>query len=260
MSNKAQKQRAVDTHSEQSELFAARYEAIKDDQYRDCFVYSRHRLDLWLDKFLPARGDGLRMLDLGCGTGYHLKRYHERGFELAGMDGSEEMLRQARLLNPEIEFKIGDVEAVPYADASFDLVMSIEVLRYLPDIGPCVREISRVLKPGGLALVTAAPPLQANAYWPVNRLAAMLRIGRLTKLRQFFQSAGKLRREFRAAGFAKVEVHGVYGGPMIWVEHAAPSAMPRLLRAWEKIDAKTADAKILKNFSNMFLVIGKKGG
>ena len=84
-------------------------------------------------------------------------------------------MRQARLINPEIEFKQADVEQIPFPDASFDLVMSIEVLRYLPDLGPCLREVERVLKPGGTALVTAAPPLQANLYPPVNRLTAAFR-------------------------------------------------------------------------------------
>lgn len=258
MSDEVQKQLAVDTHSEQSELFAERYRQIADDPYRDCFVYSRRRLNLWLDKFLPERGDGLTMLDVGCGTGYHLNRYRERGFELSGMDGSEEMLRQARLLNPEIEFQQGDVEELPFPDDSFDFVMCVEVLRYLPDIAPCVAEINRVLKPGGTALVTAAPPLQANGYWPVNRLTSLFKVGQLTKLKQFFHSAGRLRREFRAAGFARPEVHGVYGGPMIWLEHVLPSAMPKLLRSWEKVDAATADAKLLRTFANMTLVVGTK--
>jgi ubiquinone/menaquinone biosynthesis C-methylase UbiE len=259
MADEAQKQLAVDTHSEQSELFASRYEGIQADPYHDCFVYSRHRLDLLLDKFLPAWGEGLRMLDLGCGTGYHLNRYRERGYELAGVDGSEEMLRQARLLNPEIEFKQADVEQIPFPDASFDLVMSIEVLRYLPDLGPSLREIARVLKPGGTALVTAAPPLQANLYPPVNRLASAFRVGDLTKLKQYFHSPARLRREFAGAGFSATEVHGVYGGPMIWVERVLPAAMPRLLRVWEKVDAKTANARVLRSFSNMVLVVGKKG-
>jgi SAM-dependent methyltransferase len=254
MSDEVQKQLAVETHSEQSELFAARYRAIADDPFRDCFVYSRRRLNLWLDKFLPARGDGLQMLDLGCGTGYHLARYRERGFTLTGMDGSEDMLRQARLLNPEVEFRVGDVEKIPFADASFDLVMSIEVLRYLPHLGPCLNEIHRVLKPGGTALVTAAPPLQANLYPPVNRLAAMARQGNLTHLKQFFHSPARLVREFRAAGFNAVETHGVYGGPWIWLERTIPSALPRVLRAWDKVDERWADAKAFKRFANMILV------
>lgn len=254
VSEEIQKQRAIDTHSDQAALFAARYAAIQQDPYQNCFLYSRKRLNEWLDSFLPARGDGKQLLDVGCGTGYHMARYRERGFTITGVDGSEEMLRQARNLNPEIEFHQSQVDRLALSEATFDFALCIEVLRYLPDIAPCVREIHRTLKPGGVALVTAAPPLQANFYWPVNRIAASLGTKSLTALKQYFHSAGKLEREFKAAGFDQVEVHGVYGGMMIWLERIVPSAMPVLLRSWEKMDDLTADAPFFRHFSNMFLV------
>lgn len=249
-----QKQRAIDVHSDQSGLFARRYEEIAQDPYRNCFTYSRKRLNDWLDRLMPKSGAGLRLLDVGCGTGYHLTRFRERGFEICGVDGSADMLTQARVGNPGIEFKQADVDALPYADASFDLALCIEVYRYLPDIGPCTREIARVLKPGGTALVTVAPSFQANGYPLVNRLSSAVRIGDLTRLRQFFHSAGELRSTFGPAGFRTTAIHGVYGGPMVWVERVAPGIMPPLLRAWENVDAVTADAPVLKHLSNMFLV------
>jgi ubiquinone/menaquinone biosynthesis C-methylase UbiE len=253
-----QKKLAVDTHSEQASLFVERYSTIADDPYENCFKYSRYLLDKWLDKFIPAKGDGLKMLDLGCGSGYHLAKYRERGFDLVGVDGSEEMLKQARTINPEIEFHQGDVTNVPLPDASFDYLVCIEVLRYLPDIGPCVSEIARLLKPGGTALVTAAPPLQANLYPLVNMITAAKQVGNLTHLKQFFQSSGKLQKEFDEAGFASVDVHGVYGGSMVWVERIVPSLVPPLLKIWEKIDVNTVDLPVIKHFSNMFLVHAKK--
>jgi len=150
------------------------------------------------------------------------------------------------------------VDKLPYADASFDLILCVEVYRYLPDIGPCTREIARVLKPGGIALVTTAPPLQANAYPLVNWLSAAIRVGDLTRLRQFFQSAGTLRSTFASAGLRNVEIHGVYGGPWIWIERLSAGLIPPLLKAWERLDTVTADAPVLKHFANMFLVRAQK--
>jgi len=258
VSEDQQKQLAVDTHSEQAGLFAERYSTIADDPYQNCFKYSRYLLDKWLDKFLPARGDGVRMLDLGCGTGYHLAKYRERGFELVGVDGSDEMLKEARNLNPEIEFHQGDVTDIPLPGAGFDYVVCIEVLRYLPDIESCVREIFRMLKPGGVALVTAAPPMQVTLYPLVNKITSARQVGNLTHLKQFFHSSGKLKNEFGKAGFGQTEVHGVYGGSMIWVERVAPGIVPPLLRIWEKIDTATVDLPVIKHFSNMFLVKAEK--
>jgi len=253
-----QKKLAVDVHSEQAELFARRYEEIREDPYRNCFVYSRKRLNEQLDRFMPEKGQGLTLLDVGCGTGYHLRRYRDRGFAISGVDGSPEMLKEARIANPGIEFKQSDVDKLPYADASFDLILCVEVYRYLPDIGPCTREIARVLKPGGIALVTTAPPLQANAYPLVNWLSAAIRVGDLTRLRQFFQSAGTLRSTFASAGLRNVEIHGVYGGPWIWIERLSAGLIPPLLKAWERLDTVTADAPVLKHFANMFLVRAQK--
>jgi ubiquinone/menaquinone biosynthesis C-methylase UbiE len=258
VSEEKQKQLAVDTHSEQATLFAERYSTIADDPYGNVFKYSRYLLDKSLDKFLPARGDGIKMLDLGCGSGYHMAKYRERGFDLTGVDGSEEMLKQARVLNPEIEFLQGDVTSVPLPDAGFDYIVCIEVLRYLPDIGPCISEIARLLKPGGTALVTAAPPLQASLYPLVNKITSVTKVGNLTHLKQFFHSSGRLSKEFEKAGLGEVEIHGVYGGSLIWVERVIPAIIPPLLKIWEKIDANTVDLPVIKHFSNMFLVHAKK--
>lgn len=257
-SENLQKKLAVDVHSEQSALFAERYGEIEKNPYQNCFVYSRKRLNLWLDRFLPERGDGLKLLDVGCGTGYHLARYHERGFEISGVDGSKDMLEQARIANPEIEFKQSDVDKLPYEDQSFDYVLCIEVLRYLPDINTCMSEINRVLKPGGTALVTAAPVFQANFYYPVNRIAAAVKFGNLTHLKQFFHTSGELESASKKSGFAEVDIHGIYGGPWVWVEKIAPSLMPTLLKSWEAIDDKLADAAFFRHLSNMFLIHAKK--
>ncbi len=56
----------------------------------------------------------------------------------------------------------------------------------------------------------------------------------------------------------KPAVRGVYFGPINWVERLVPSALPRLLKAWEPIDKTIADAPLFKEFSNMFLVHGVK--
>lgn len=257
MSHELQKQLAIDTHSDQAELFANRYSIIEKNPYQNSFVYSRKRLNEWLDKYIPADGTGLKLADIGCGTGYHLKRYQERGFEITGLDGSEEMLEQARLANPNIEFIKSDVDKIPLPSATYDYALNIEVLRYLPDILPGLKEIKRILRPGGTALMTAAPVFQANFYPLVNKAALMLKPKNFTQLKQYFHSNSELKKNCLAAGFTDVEVHGVYGGVSIWVERLAPSIMPTYLKTWEKIDNKTADAPMLKNLSNMFLIVAK---
>jgi SAM-dependent methyltransferase len=248
-----QKKLAIEQHSAQATEFADRYEQLKVDAYRSCFTYSRHRLDQWLEQLLPVP-TGQLLLDVGCGTGNHLARLRAKGFEAAGVDGSPEMLAEARRLNPGADLRPGDVEALPFADAAFELVVCIEVLRYLRDPYACVREIARVLRPGGQALVTAAPLLSWNGYWLVNRIAHRLPVGNLVRLKQFFATTASLHRLFRRAGFGSIAIHGVYCGPLNWVERLVPALLPRFLRAWEPLDRVAADHILLREFSNMFLV------
>ena len=115
-----------------------------------------------------------------------------------------------------------------------------------------------MLKPGGVCLATAAPILNLNGYWLVNRAANLVRIGNLVRLKQFFTSSRRLRSEFAGAGFMKPAVRGVYFGPINWVERFVPSALARLLKAWEPVDKTFADAPLVREFSNMFLVHGIK--
>jgi ubiquinone/menaquinone biosynthesis C-methylase UbiE len=258
-STEIQKQLAIDQHSVQAGEFAARYRELSEDAYHSCFAYSRKRLAVLLDSHLPQRGDALRLLDVGCGTGHHMASLRDRGFEVAGVDGSAGMLEQARINNPGTEIREADVESIPFEDASFDFVVCIEVLRYLPNSGPCIREMARVLKPGGVCLATAAPVLNLNGYWLVNRLANLIRVGDLVRLKQFFATSSGLRRQFLDAGFARPKVSGVYLGPVNWVERLAPRALPRVLKMWEPMDAGLADLPLVREFSNMFLVHAIKG-
>jgi ubiquinone/menaquinone biosynthesis C-methylase UbiE len=252
-----QVKRAVDVHSEQAGQFAVRYEQA--DPYSSCFAYSRKRLDLLLDRYLPATDAGLRLLDVGCGTGHQLAHWSVAGYEVAGVDGSDAMLAHAQENNPEAELRQADAQQLPFDDASFDRVTSIEVLRYLPDPRASIEEMARVLRPGGVCLATAAPLLALNGYAAVNRVALALPVGGLTRLKQFFTTGGRLRRQFRDAGFSEVTVHGVYTGPLIWIEHLAPKRLPGALRRWEPLDERLADRPVLRELSNMFLVRAVRG-
>jgi SAM-dependent methyltransferase len=254
MANETQKLRAVGQHSRQAGEFAERYRRLDATPFQSCFAYSRRRLEDWLERLLPKDGAGRRILDVGCGTGHHLTWLRDRGFDVAGVDGSAEMLAHARSANPGVELHQADVEHLPFPDGSFDAVLCVEVLRYLSDPGPCLREAARVLRPGGVLLVTAAPLLSLNGYWLVNRLAAMLPFVRLVQLRQFFTTSARLQRQVRDAGFAGSEVHGVYSGPLNWVERLVPWLLPRFLKEWERLDVALSDSEALREFSNMFLV------
>src|SRR4051794_14372350 len=71
-----------------------------------------------------AARPGMRLLDLACGTGVAARAAADAGAQVTGVDFSPAMLATARNFHPQIEFQAGDAEALPFADASFDAVIS----------------------------------------------------------------------------------------------------------------------------------------
>ena len=92
---------------------------------------------------------GLRVLDAGCGAGVLAAELVARGAEVTGIDKSENLLAIARTRAPG-EFRRHDLtQPLPFADASFDLAVASLVMHYLEDWTAPLRELHRVLKPGG---------------------------------------------------------------------------------------------------------------
>ncbi len=99
-----------------------------------------------------ARG---RVLDAGCGTGGMLERLRqtEPGWSCSGLDFSEGALAHARARGL-VELRQGSVDALPYADESFDVVVSLDVLYFAGvDEARAMKEFYRVLKPGGVLVL-----------------------------------------------------------------------------------------------------------
>jgi ubiquinone/menaquinone biosynthesis C-methylase UbiE len=112
---------------------------------------------------------GAAVLDAGCGPGYLLEALARRGFRVSGMDGSGRMLQSAevrlRAAQPNFPFtlKQGNIERLPFEDAQFDLVLSTGVIEYVKDDANVLREMHRVLRPGGHLVLPVT-----NLWSPVN--------------------------------------------------------------------------------------------
>jgi ubiquinone/menaquinone biosynthesis C-methylase UbiE len=105
--------------------------------------------------FAAARG--LRVLEIGCGLGTDGAQFALAGANYIGVDLTEASVELARKKFESSglrgEFRVADAEKLDFADDSFDLVYSHGVLHHTPDTKQAVREIHRVLKPGGRAIV-----------------------------------------------------------------------------------------------------------
>jgi SAM-dependent methyltransferase len=99
-----------------------------------------------------------RALDAACGTGRHAGHLAALGFETVGVDATLGMLDVARASYPDIDFREGRLEALPVADATFDVVTSALAVCHAPDLTPVFEEFARVLRPGGSLILSDPHP------------------------------------------------------------------------------------------------------
>jgi malonyl-CoA O-methyltransferase len=142
---------------------------------------------------------GVRALDLGCGTGRYARLLAAGGTaSVVGLDLSAGMLLRAARQGPAgARWVLGDANALPFRAASFDVVVSGLVLDHLPRLEPCFREVARVLRPGGRAvLVGVHPALQRRRGAAVTFRAG----GEVLWMRGHVHSPARVRAALAAAG------------------------------------------------------------
>ena len=94
--------------------------------------------------------DGGSVLDVATGTGLVAAALRDRGFRVTGLDQSPEMLARARArLGHDVDLVEASADRIPFADASFDHLTFTYLLRYIDDPGATLRELARVVRPGG---------------------------------------------------------------------------------------------------------------
>ena len=153
-----------------SELFASiatRYDLINDIQSFGLHRWWKHRLVQ-----LAPVGRDCQALDVCCGTGDLTLALASRGFETTGVDFSEPMLSVARRRGARRKekgrprFIQGDALQLPFASDSFDVVTVAYGLRNLADVDAGLRELTRVLRPGGTLLILEfGKPASALLRW-----------------------------------------------------------------------------------------------
>jgi ubiquinone/menaquinone biosynthesis C-methylase UbiE len=176
----------------------------------------------WFDEALSyASTSGLDVLDVGCGQGIDVVRYARAGARITGIDLTPRHVELARLhvaaLGLEATVVQGDAERLPFPDASFDRVSSNGVLHHTPDMPAALREIRRVLRPGGEARLLVYNRRSFH-YWLFQVLWQGIRHGQLLQERSM---AGVLARG--------VERSSIEARPLVRVY--SPSQLRRLLRA-----------------------------
>ncbi len=125
----------------------------------------RYREARTLLRWLGGNLRGLRVLDVAGGDGYWAAQARRRGARAVALDISEAKLRRGGALSVAPGLVRGDALRLPFADASFDRVMSICAIEHFEDGQKALDEMTRVLRPGG-ELVMSADALTLATRWP----------------------------------------------------------------------------------------------
>lgn len=123
------------------------------------------------DQQIPTYEEALRhvelrpgdlVLDIGCGVGAFLRLVTKRGARVFGIDASAALIDFARQRLPQADLRVGDMEALPYDDDTFDLVTGFNSFFFANDFVAALREAGRVAKPGAPVVIQVWGPHAHN--------------------------------------------------------------------------------------------------
>ncbi|HEV2914015.1 MAG TPA: class I SAM-dependent methyltransferase [Pyrinomonadaceae bacterium] len=141
-------------------------------------------------------GKGSRVLDLGCGSGWATRLLAGQAVDgiVIGIDISDEMIERARKLSADygnVEFRLASAERLPFEDDYFSHAFSMESLYYYADIAAALREVHRVLEPGGL-FVTVVDLYEENepSHQWIEQLNVPISFLSIAQYRALFEEAG----------------------------------------------------------------------
>ena len=198
------------------------------------------------DRLGLAPGD--RLLDLGCGAGRHAFEALRRGARVVAFDYDEVELKDVAAMAAAMG-QAGDVPApggsattrgdatrLPFPDGTFDRIIAAEVLEHIPDDGAAIRELARVLRPGGTMAVTVPAWLAERICWALSDEyhAPFVEGGHVR-----IYSAFDLRAKLRGAGLEPRDTrhaHGIHA-PYWWLRCAVGPSNDehRLVRAYHQV-------------------------
>ncbi len=198
-------------------------ERLVPEEHRGEATYLEHILRY---QFCAPLVRGRRVLDVATGVGYGAQMLAEAGaMHVVGADYDAQAIAQARQRYTLPSFVVADAHHLPFPSRSFHVVVSLETIEHLADPGAFVREVHRVLVPGGLAIFSTP---QKGVYLPNNpyhlhEFTAQELMGLLKsvfrEVELWFQDLW-----LSSSAFPQevVEAQGLISGPILWKEEAVP--------------------------------------
>lgn len=180
----------------------------------DAMIRAQQRLELpWaLEKIRRHIGYRAHILDIGCGFGGVANELAKTGHIVTGIDHNPEVLGIAKMRDKteSVQYRLGEIDKLPFANKSFDVVTALDVLCHLDDCAEALKEATRVLRPGGIFLFNNfnrtigawLVAVKGQEWFIKNTPTGYHEFGR-------FKKPQVLARQLRRAGLEPVQIRGV---------------------------------------------------
>lgn len=254
------RKRAIDVHDETAGMFSAEYSS--DNAYDSPFRYGRHLIDQAWARIVSELPKGARCLDIGSGIGAYMARLLNAGFEVQGIEPSEEMRKLAREHVPEARVSDGSVLDLASFRQSQDFVYAIEVFRYLDAYDNVVghQQIHQALKLGGVYFGTYVNKWALDFYRQIVGLRGLKASlsGAEPRYHVEFETPSSLRRKLAAAGFSDIEVRGAMFAPLRLLHKVSPSLATSVSRRTLAQEAWLSDGALTRPFAGHLIAIARR--
>jgi SAM-dependent methyltransferase len=203
-------------HLFQDELVRRSFAAAKEyarlyEGWTSEALFFNERLRRVLELVAPVSSG--KVLDIGCGPGILLSCMGGGQLELFGLDRSPEMVAEAkaRTAGLSVNLAIGRIENLPFPDQSFDVIMALGVLEYLPGLKGSLTEIARIARPTGIIVVSMLNSVSLYRWWERSiyrgwRALRHLLRGRTTEPTLWLHSRKSLMKMMKACQLEPIEV------------------------------------------------------
>lgn len=239
--------------NQQKEKEVAFFNHHAESDVYDAFTPESNALIINAFKRLTALPAGSRIIDIGCGSGVFTQLLKEAGYRVVGLDISPKLIERGKNAYPGLELIVGDAEALPFPDGSFDGVLLSGLVHHFPDPRLLAVETYRVLRPGGRFM--AFDPNRMNPFMYLYR----------DRSSPLYSSVGVTENErpllpkqaadvFQSAGFS-VSTDYLSG---LALQYLASKWMRHFLSVYNWIDRVVFGLTILRPVRSFVLTSGKK--
>lgn len=205
----------------------------------------KRRVDMLREKL--ARG--LKVLELGCGTGYFTRELVDSGAEITAIDISPDLLDEARreIRAPNVDFRLDNAYEMSFPAESFDHILGSSVLHHL-DIRRALSEVYRVLKPGGRIAFTEPNMMNPQIALQKNIPAIKRRMGDSPDETAFFR--WRIKRLLSDAGFSEIRV--------VPFDFLHPAVPPSLIKTVSRIGSIAEKTPLLRGIAGSLHITAAK--